>query len=216
MLRVYASFGALNIGKKFGAMDIGRYCPFRFCTFDTMQMQKIYNVISLKQFVSAVLLPMVLSNGKVENAVTGGWSFGALFAFHAAAALEACSAGPRAVFALDPRFLLPYAMTMPASNPRRDAASQTNRETEHRSRNRASVNIVFEAVPQSRFSTPTSEFVCPLGLNRDFMNDDAINARRILYNNLAGEVLPLATTTHGTIGVDCAWDIARRLRAFIP
>lgn len=219
-MRVYAAEGGANMGKTANHLDVARTFPSHFCTLVTMTMQEVNEVISISQFVAVIILRIVLSQGIVENAVMGGWSLGSNVAFHSTLQLEACTGGPRAVFALDARRLLPMdtSMRLALSNPRSE-----NREFNRRQKteflNRISarlfVNIDFAAVPHSRFRTRSSHFKCPLQAHEVmFQGDGTVSARLAVFTE-EGEAHLFPDTLHITIGPEFHWDIARRLRWII-
>jgi len=216
-MRVYASPGIFNFGTAFHGLDIAHVFPSQFFTFGMMQMLMIGSLPGIKQFVVLVLFSVLLSQGSISNAIIGGWSLGTLLAFHAASELEACSLGPRMVFAFDPRLLLPrppcFTRVKPSTqrwsrevvgSPKRVDYSQTSTKE-------------FAEVPKGRFLIPCLDFTCRLAPNEResfFMSDDTIAARLPLYT-IGGHVYAFPDAFHETIGVDHMWDIARRLRGSV-
>jgi hypothetical protein len=120
-MRAYGTCGAVVLSKGDVAMDIARAFPGVYYTFHMMQTQRTGAHAELRQFIACSALPLLASHGRLANAVVGGWSHGATFAYNTAMELETCMGGLRAVFALDPRTLQPQFLEwMPPAETRLD------------------------------------------------------------------------------------------------
>lgn len=207
-MRVYASHGGLGAGKKMAALDVARGLPVNFYTFDLMEMEKRGGAISIKQFVAMVVVPILLSQGLPEHSIVGGWSLGCFFAFHSAFDLEACMAGPRAVFTMDSQELPPRVVLV-SSGVDDLGKSQLNQEHLKRSgrSRRDLVNWKFVEVPKWSLCEQSSHFTSPISIE----DRPGVDSRRACFTS-AGEVNLMKNTRHATLGMTHAWDIARHLR----
>ena len=105
--RACASIGAVKMGKDASNLGVAHMLPFHFYTFDMCAKPAMNVFLSIKQLAVPGLLSMLFSGGCVDDSIVGGWSLGSMFAFYSALQLEACLAGPRALFHIDARSLAP-------------------------------------------------------------------------------------------------------------
>lgn len=164
--------GGMNLGKTANSTEVALQFPFQAYVFDLMGLHKMYVVLSIIQSLAASLFPKLFSNGNISNAITAGWSLGALFAFYSSFTLEACFTGPRAVLAIDARGLPPLLHVPPMSKLR--AANQIHWSLEDLSQRgtQQRVSLRFATVPKWRFCVPTFHFRGLLDSIR-FANDRA-------------------------------------------
>ena len=80
-------------------LDVAHALSSQFYSFDMMPIHTADAPLSIKQFVTVVLVSKLLSHSGAGNAVICGWSSVSIFAFHAALELGVFLVGPRAVFA---------------------------------------------------------------------------------------------------------------------
>lgn len=158
VLHTYATWGAGYRSKAAGDCYVAHAFPSQFYTISMVDMEKMDAILTIKQFVAMVLLPILLGHGCVENAVVGGWSLGSLFTFHSAMELEACMAGPRAAFVLDATRLPPVGRLL---GPVKLRVLSPDIQTEGSFSNRAFANFDCAEVPHFRFGAPSLHFTCP-------------------------------------------------------
>lgn len=195
-LRAYASYGGAGIGKLCTHFELANWLPSQFYSMNMMGLQEVYAFPSFESLVVTLVISRIQSHGDAGDVLVGGWSLGTQFAFGMALKLESSLRGPRGVFALDIRGLLPWVQGSLST------ASM-----------RLQTNAYFESVSKWRFCAEARHFVCPMDYEkRYFLDDHAISSRTVLYTKVV-EVVILPTSTHDTIGLDHGWDIARHLRS---
>lgn len=138
--------------------------------------------------------------------ILGGWSLGGPVILELAAILGACALPPRALFTFDMRGGQPYVS-------RRTAVYTTETHAAFLSRGYAVPSQVVRsiAVPCTRLHGSRVDFWTPPPDYIDPNSEDGVDDRRGLYT-VGSEHVTLRECDHFTIGMQCAWDIARRLR----
>jgi len=213
-MRVYASFGGVNLGKRGMHMDVGRVWPAEFSTIDMMTVVQVSGSVSINHVVANFLLPRFLPLGAIGNSVVGGQSLGCCVAHSSALQLESCFEGVRACFWLDARSIAPRA----SLNRESLAAVRENVNAAMARQGITAVRRVVSLLEAPRLR-PDANFLdirCQFGGHQSalFQSDEAMEARRYFYMR-AGDFELLPDTDHMVMSSECYWDIARRLRRVV-
>lgn len=180
---------------------LGQVWPGKMFSFNPRFIMRQAGFYSIKQVAALNIVLSVLAGGPLKNSVLIGWSLGAAFAFASEVELEASGEGVRAAVELD------NSGRAPLSAASRASFDQAERRFWCGASRQWALPLLFR-------SAFILEFTCPFHHQVTIQSIRELNARRALCTAV-GDVVFCPDSDHMTVGVDYAWDIARRVRALV-
>lgn len=218
--RLYGFSGGMRVGARGGSfLTMQRLWPGELWSVEGVSTSIARSLLSLQQIFALNNLPWMLQHGPLGEAILGGWSFGVNDVQDTVAVLEASASSVRAVFALDPRTSRPQRIQI--RDPQMEDATYVEKHwfkesIQQNAGNTDRFNVLLRTtgVPRSRCHHQTYWFVAPYFLwsSAYFIpDDDNVSDRRDTFFTVV-DTYSNQTSNHFLIGIDRAWDVARRLR----
>merc|ERR1712032_1677065 len=173
---------------------------------------------AMQRVLTLCFIPKSIIHGPAHESIFVGWSLGCLAGTKSAGLIQTYAQGVRALSLLDDRTSKPRACL-------KAVALETARFPEDLCQRTlgwygcvpaCAFLELFEAASRFRLLLPQWHFVCPDDLytssDLNASSVDEINKRRALYT-ITADVYVMPDTTHSTLGIDHARDIAVRMRA---